>query len=101
VFSPFPNTPPQAKNGKCPGGGLGDNGKGPYAAGDTKPPDVSGEADIATVDYIIPRSVCPELDNRLFNLEFMPGRMNSGKGARVSGRQLCGASIRTALIAAA
>jgi hypothetical protein len=34
--------------------------KGPYAG------------EIVTGDHIIPRSVCPELDNALFNLEFMP-----------------------------
>ena len=47
--------------------------KGPYAD------------DIATGDHIIPRSVCPELDNCLYNLEFMPGRMNSSKGAAGEG----------------
>jgi len=44
--------------------------------------------DIATGDHIIPRSVCPELDNCLYNLEFMPGRMNSSKGAKITDRQV-------------
>ena len=42
--------------------------KGPYAG------------DIASVDHIIPRSIVEELDEKLFNLEFMPSRMNSKKG---------------------
>lgn len=50
--------------------------KGPYAG------------DIASVDHIIPRSVCEELDERLYNLEFMPSRMNTGKGNRVTQRQV-------------
>jgi len=39
------------------------------------------------VDHIIPRSVCPELDNTLFNLEFMPETLNQRKGAKVGDRQ--------------
>ncbi|MCH7226765.1 hypothetical protein [Haloferula sp. A504] len=50
--------------------------RGPYAG------------DIASVDHIIPRSVCEELDERLYNLEFMPSRMNSGKGNRVTERKV-------------
>ena len=46
--------------------------KGPY------------KGELATGDHIIPRSVCPELDNKLFNLEFMPatinGREEGGEG---------------------
>jgi hypothetical protein len=38
--------------------------KGPYAG------------EIVTGDHIIPRSVCPELDNKLYNLEFMPLTLN-------------------------
>ena len=34
---------------------------------------------VATVDHIIPRSVCPELDNKLFNLEFMPESLDRKK----------------------
>jgi hypothetical protein len=39
------------------------------------------------VDHIIPRAVCPELDNVIANLELMPMRMNSGKSDRVGSRQ--------------
>ena len=38
--------------------------RGPYAG------------ELATGDHIIPRSVAPELDNKLFNLEFMPDTLN-------------------------
>ena len=31
---------------------------------------------IRTGDHIIPRSVCPELDNTLYNLEMMPLILN-------------------------
>ena len=50
--------------------------KGPY----------KGES--ATGDHIIPRSVCPELDNKLFNLEFMPETLNQNKAAKVGDRQV-------------
>ena len=50
--------------------------KGPYAG------------ELATGDHIIPRSVCPELDNKLFNLEFMPETLNQKKAAKVGDRQL-------------
>jgi hypothetical protein len=50
--------------------------RGPYAG------------QIATVDHIIPRSVCPELDNRLYNLEFMPDKLNGSKGNKIGARQL-------------
>jgi hypothetical protein len=43
--------------------------------------------DQLSVDHIIPRSVCPELDNVIANLELMPERMNTGKGAKVGQRQ--------------
>jgi hypothetical protein len=49
--------------------------RGPYAG------------DIASVDHIIPRSVVEELDERIYNLEFMPSRMNSRKGAAIGLRQ--------------
>jgi hypothetical protein len=41
--------------------------KGPYAG------------EIVTGDHIIPRSVCPELDNALYNLEMMPLTLNQRK----------------------
>ena len=43
--------------------------------------------ELATVDHIIPRSVCPELDNRLYNLEFLPDTLNKRKGAKIGDRQ--------------
>ena len=39
--------------------------------------------EIVTGDHIIPRSVCPELDNKIYNLEMMPLTLNqkeSGDG---------------------
>ena len=42
--------------------------------------------ELATVDHIIPRSVCPELDNRLYNLEFMPDTLNNRKSDKIGGR---------------
>lgn len=50
--------------------------RGPYAG------------QLATVDHIIPRSVAPELDCRLYNLEIMPERLNISKGSRVTLRQV-------------
>ena len=43
--------------------------------------------ELATVDHIIPRSVCPELDNRLYNLEFMPDTLNKRKSDKIGDRQ--------------
>lgn len=46
--------------------------------------------ELATGDHIIPRSVCPELDNCLFNLEFMefmPDTLSKRKGAKIGDRQ--------------
>jgi hypothetical protein len=44
--------------------------------------------DIISVDHIIPRSVVPELDNVIANLEFMPLKMNRSKSDRVGDRQM-------------
>jgi hypothetical protein len=44
--------------------------KGPYAG------------EIVTGDHIIPRSVCPELDNALYNLETMPQTLNQKKNEK-------------------
>lgn len=49
--------------------------KGPYAG------------DIASVDHIIPRSVVDELDEKIYNLEFMPSKLNMSKGAGIGVRQ--------------
>jgi hypothetical protein len=43
--------------------------------------------DELSVDHIIPRSVCPELDNVIANLELMPLRMNMAKSDKVGERQ--------------
>ena len=50
--------------------------KGPY------------QGDQLSVDHIIPRAFCPELDNVIANLELMPMRMNSAKRDHVGDRQL-------------
>jgi hypothetical protein len=44
--------------------------------------------DKLSVDHIIPRAVCPELDTTLANLELMPMRMNSSKSDAISERQV-------------
>jgi hypothetical protein len=49
--------------------------RGPYAG------------DQLSVDHIIPRSVVPELDNVIANLELMPQRANSKKNASIGQRQ--------------
>jgi hypothetical protein len=43
--------------------------------------------DKLSVDHIIPRSVCPELDTTLANLELMPLAMNREKSSAVGQRQ--------------
>ena len=50
--------------------------RGPYAG------------EIVTGDHIIPRSVCPELDNALYNLEMMPLTLNQKKSATIGQRQI-------------
>jgi hypothetical protein len=42
----------------------------------------------ATADHYIPRSVCPELDNQIFNLRLLPSRLNSSKGDKVGEEQV-------------
>ena len=49
--------------------------RGPYAG------------DVAEVDHILPRSRFPELDEKLFNLEFIPKTMNRRKGDGMGQRQ--------------
>jgi hypothetical protein len=44
--------------------------------------------DKLSVDHIIPRSVCLELDTTLANLELMPLRMNRAKSNSVGQRQV-------------
>lgn len=49
--------------------------KGPYTG------------DILSVDHVIPRAVCPELDNVIANLELLPLRVNESKNAKIGDRQ--------------
>jgi TPR repeat protein len=42
----------------------------------------------ATVDHYIPRSVCPELDNQIFNLRLLPSKLNSSEGDKVDKKQM-------------
>jgi len=42
----------------------------------------------ATVDHVIPLSVCPELDNQVLNLELLPASLNSSKKDKVGHRQV-------------
>ena len=44
--------------------------------------------EIVSVDHIIPRSVAPELDNVIANLELMPLSVNQRKGNKVGDRQV-------------
>jgi hypothetical protein len=41
----------------------------------------------AEADHVIPRAVCPELSNQVFNLELLPARLNRAKGAKIGERQ--------------
>lgn len=67
-----------------PTGGLktDDSGKtadvrrGPYAG------------QVISVDHIIPRSVAPELDKVIANLELMPLSINLRKGNKITDRQI-------------
>lgn len=43
--------------------------------------------DILSVDHIIPRSVAPELDNVIANLELLPLKLNQSKGDTIGPRQ--------------
>ena len=45
----------------------------------------------ATTDHYIPRSVCPELDNQIFNLRLLPSKLISSKGDMVDEKQVAGA----------
>jgi len=46
------------------------------------------EGQEATADHCIPRSVCPELDNQIFNLRLLPSKLNSSKGDKVGREEL-------------
>ncbi len=56
-------------------GRTADVRRGPYAG------------EVISVDHIIPRSVAPELENVIANLELMPLTLNLRKGDKVSDRQ--------------
>jgi hypothetical protein len=57
-------------------GKTGDVRNGPYTG------------QLLSVDHIIPRSVVPELDNVIANLELMPLSMNMSKNDKVTARQI-------------
>jgi hypothetical protein len=40
-----------------------------------------------SVDHIIPRAVCPELDKVIANLELLPLRVNERKNDKIGDRQ--------------
>ena len=42
----------------------------------------------ATADHYIPLSVCPELQNQIFNLQLLPASLNSSKGNKVEAEQV-------------
>jgi hypothetical protein len=42
----------------------------------------------ATADNYIPRSVCPEMDNQIYNLLLLPSKLNSSKGDKVDKKQM-------------
>ena len=42
----------------------------------------------ATADHYIPLSVCPELQNQIFNLQLLPASLNSSKGNKVEVEQV-------------
>jgi len=42
----------------------------------------------ATADHYIPRAVCPELDNQIYNLRLLPSKLNSSKGDKVDKKQM-------------
>lgn len=44
--------------------------------------------DELSVDHIVPRAVCPELDNVIANLELMPLKLNMKKNSKVGERQV-------------
>ena len=46
------------------------------------------KGDELSVDHIIPRAVCPELDHAIAHLELMPLHMNESRNAKVVERQL-------------
>ena len=43
--------------------------------------------EVLTVVHVLPRSKVPELDNRLYNLRFLPETLNQRKGAKITERE--------------
>ena len=43
--------------------------------------------EVAVINYSIPRPVAPELDERVYSVEFVPGSLNGKKGAKIGRRQ--------------
>lgn len=70
-------------------GCLGPLGLGKLRTGNA-PRVLLGEfaGETGTVDHVLPRSVVVELDNRIYNLRFLPETLNQRKGAKVGGREL-------------
>lgn len=41
----------------------------------------------AEAEHVIPRAVCPELSNQVFNLELLPAKLNRAKSAKIGEQQ--------------
>lgn len=41
----------------------------------------------AEADRVIPKAVCPELSNQVFNLELLPAKLNRAKSAKIGEKQ--------------
>ena len=42
----------------------------------------------ATADHYIPRAVCPELDNQIYNLRLLPSKLTLSKGDKIDKEQM-------------
>jgi len=40
----------------------------------------------AEADHVIPKAVCPELENQVMNLELLPAKLNRAKSDKVTDR---------------
>lgn len=70
-------------------GCLDDRGWGKLKTGNAPTITMGAYAgEIASVDHILPRSVVPELDSRLYNLRFMPEPLDGKKGNTIEGWQV-------------
>ena len=70
-------------------GCLGEQGLGKLRTGNA-PRVGKGEyaGEVLTAVHVLPRSKVPELDNRLYNLRFLPETLNQRKGAKITQREL-------------